>query len=109
MITFRQTNPAAKTDPHDVTQSVISPLSAGGMLQEISQTGRIREFLFEMTKDGETYWIGAAVPQGTSNFSKAHVFFHPTVIQNGHVRADDRDYPTFTGGWSGLQRYVEVE
>jgi hypothetical protein len=110
MITFRQTNPASKTDPHAVTQQVISPLSAGGLLQEITQTGTIREFLFEMTKDGETYWIGAAVPQGTVDFSKVHVFFHPTVRQRDKVVAKDEDYRTFTGGWSAnIQRYVEAQ
>ena len=89
---------------------VISPLKTGNLLQEIRQTGTIREFLFEMTKDGHVYWIGAAVPAGTSDFSKVQVFFHPTVKQNGVVHVREEDYPTFTGGWSGsLQRYVAMQ
>jgi hypothetical protein len=109
-ITFRQTNPESQTIAHDVTQMVISPLSAGGLFQEIQQTGTINEFLFEMRKDGAIYWIGAAVPQGTSDFSKVQVFFHPTVVQGGVVHAREIDYPTFSGGWSGsLQRYVAMQ
>jgi hypothetical protein len=110
VITFRQTNPASRTDAHPVEQSVISPLSAGKLLQEIQQTGTIREFLFEMKKDGNIYWVGAAVPQGTTDFSKVQVFFHPTVVQNGVVHAEERDYPAFRGGWAdSLQRYVEMQ
>src|SRR5215469_12784781 len=70
MITFRQINSAGQTSAHDVSQMVISPLQAGNLLQEIKQSGSIREFLFEMTKDGHVYWIGAAVPAGTTDFSK---------------------------------------
>jgi hypothetical protein len=110
---------------HPVINQIISPdgadkLSAGGhwtggLLQEVSQTGRISEFLFEMRKDGGIYWIGAAVPEGTSDFSKVQVYFHPTVDQrqrDGHVvhHAKESDYPTFSGGWSGsLERYVAMQ
>ena len=110
MITFRQTNSGDRTSAHTVPQKVISPLQAGNLLQEMDQSGTIREFLFEMTKDGHVYWIGAAVPSGTSDFSKVQVFFHPTPVQNGRVIAKDTDYPTFTGGWSAkVQRYVEMQ
>ena len=110
MITFRQTNPAARTNGHNVSQMVISPLRSGNLLQEVRQSGLIREFLFEMTKDGQVYWVGAAVPEGTSDFSKVQVFFHPTVVQAGVVHAKEGDYQGFTGGWSGsLQRYVAMQ
>jgi hypothetical protein len=103
------------TDEHDKSQMVISPQTTGGLLQEIQQIGSIREFLFEMRKDGAVYWIGAAVPRGTTDFSRAQVFFHPTVIQARKgkpaiVHAAEGDYPTFRGGWSGsLQRYVGMQ
>lgn len=110
LIWFRQTNPADRTAAHEVTQMVLSPLMLGGMFQEVSQTGSIHEFLFEMRKDGAVYWVGAAVPKGTTDFSRVQVFFHPTVIQNGVVHAADSDYPEFRGGWSGsLQRYVAMQ
>ena len=79
-------------------------------LQEIQQIGTIREFLFEVNKDGNIYWVCEAVPQGTTDFSKVQVFFHPTVKQKGVVHAEEADYPAFRGGWSGkLQRYVEMQ
>jgi hypothetical protein len=110
LITFRQTNPANLTAAHAVTQQVIAPLTMGDLFYEIAQTGTIHEFLFEMRKDGAIYWIGAAVPQGTTDFSKAQVFFHPTVVQAGVVHAADGDYASFRGGWSGrLQRYVAMQ
>lgn len=115
-LTFRQTNPPDRTGVRNVTQPVISPLSIGslaspaGRLQEVPQAGMIREFLFQMRKDGAVYWVGAAVPDGTTDFSQAQVFFHPTVNQNGTVHAAEGDYPTFRGGWSGsLQRYVAMQ
>lgn len=109
-IDFRQTSPGSLTGAHEVRQMVLSPLSAGGLFQEISQAGSISEFLFEMRKDGGIYWVGAAVPQGTSDFSKVQVFFHPTVVQAGVVHAAEGDYPAFRGGWSGsLQRYVAMQ
>ena len=106
-IRLRQTNPSSMTDLHDVTQQVISPLTVRGQLQEIPQTGSMREFLFEMRKDGAVYWVGAAVPQGTTDFTKVQVFFHPTVVQHKTVHATEGDYPLFRGGWSTkLKRYV---
>ncbi|MDH4085243.1 MAG: hypothetical protein OEV99_14205 [Nitrospira sp.] len=109
-IEFTQTNSVSLTSTHDVTQMVISPVSAGGFFQEIEQIGTMNEFLFEMRKDGAIYWIGAAVPQGTPDFSKVQVFFHPTVVQAGVVHAAEGDYPGFGGGWSGsLQRYVAMQ
>lgn len=109
-IEFRQVNPANRAAPHAVTQMVISPLSSGKNYQEIPQTGTISEFLLEMRKDGFVYWVGVAVPLGTIDFSKAQVFFHPTVINGGVVHAADKDYPKFGGGWSGsLQRYVAMQ
>ena len=109
-ISLRQTNPANLTVAHDVTQMVISPVLVGGLLQEFSQTGSIQELLFEMRKDGAVYWIGAAVPRGTTEFSKVQVFFHPTVVQGGVTHAADGDYATFRGGWPAhLQRYVAMQ
>lgn len=109
-IEFRQTNPEAGTKPHLVTNPGISPVAAGDFLQQITVSATIRNLLFEMRKDGQVYWVGASVRDGTTNFTKAQVFFHPTVINGGVVHAADRDYPKFAGGWSGsLQRYVRMQ
>jgi hypothetical protein len=109
-IAFRQTAPANRTTSHKVTNQVISTLTAGNFLQQIPLQTSMREFLFEMRKDGGIYWVGVAVPDGVSDFTKVHVFFHPTVVNGGQVHAADGDYQTFTGGWSrSLQRYVAMQ
>ncbi|MGW6459145.1 hypothetical protein ACWF94_25020 [Streptomyces sp. NPDC055078] len=115
-ITVSQSNPVALTRAHPVTHPVIKPVPAGGLLEEFPLTTTIHELLLKVTKGDATYWIGAAVPFGTTDFSKAQVFFHPAVVQARRaphppvVHALDLDYPSFGGGWSGsLQRYVALQ
>jgi hypothetical protein len=106
-IQIRQTNPVDKANLHEVTNWVIPTLPATGHLQEQALTTKIRDLLFEMRKDGEIYWVGAAVPEGVSDFTKVQVFFHPTIFQKPVWRAKEEDYPAFTGGWrENLQPYV---
>jgi hypothetical protein len=108
-ITLTQFNPLQLTLPHEVTNPVISALQ-GNFLEEMPLTTMIHELLFQVTKNGAVFWVGVAVPFGTTDFTKTQVFFHPTVVQAGHVVAADADYPTFTGGWSGaLQRYIALQ
>lgn len=109
-ITVTQTNPLPLVLPHLVSNPVIRPAMAGNLLDEMALPATIHELLFKVVKDSEVFWVGAAVPVGTLNFSKVQVFFHPTVVQGNEVRAKEADYPAFTGGWSGaLQRYVALE
>jgi hypothetical protein len=110
VIQIKQTNPVDKANLHEVTNRVIPRLPASGFLQEEKLTRKIRDLLFETRKDGGIYWVGAAVPDGVSDFTKVQVFFHPTVLQKGVRHAKEEDYPTFTGGWRGsLQRYVAMQ
>jgi hypothetical protein len=109
-IEITQTAGPALSDPHVSSNPAISPLSAGNFLQQIQVDSFIREFLFRVRKDGHTYWVGGAALHGASDFTQAQVFFHPTVVNGGVVHAKDRDYPAFTGGWSGsIQRYVDMQ
>jgi hypothetical protein len=115
-ITVTQTNPLNLAVPHPVVNQVIKPVMQGDFLEEMPLPATIHELLFKVTKDGEVFWVGAAVPFGTTDFSKTQVFFHPTVVQMQPallpptVHAKDTDYPTFTGGWpSRLQRYVALQ
>jgi hypothetical protein len=109
-IEVTQTRPAALTGLRNVRNPIISPLASGDFLQEIPQTAPMREFLFQVRKDGAVYWVGAAVPAGVADFSKAQVFFHPTVVNGGVVHAKEGDYPAFAGGWrDSLQRYVAMQ
>jgi hypothetical protein len=78
----------------------------------VAPIGSIRNFLIEVRKSGGKFWVGVAVPANTTDFTRAHVFFHPTVVQRGVIVADDKDYPSFTGGWPGdidnIQRYITI-
>jgi hypothetical protein len=79
-------------------------------LEEMPLTTTIHELLLKVTKDSSVFWVGVAVPFGTTDFTKIQVFFHPTVVQAGTVHARDADYSAFTGGWSGsLQRYIALQ
>ncbi len=114
IITVTQVNPLSETLPHPVTNPVIKPVMVGSFLEEEPLTTTIHNLLFKVTKDNAVFWVGAAVPLGTTDFTKVQVFFHPTVQQgfppNVEVHAREADYPTFTGGWSGtMQRYVAME
>ncbi|MFG2490571.1 hypothetical protein ACGFSD_05825 [Streptomyces caniferus] len=114
-ITVTQTNPLSLTFPHVVNNPVIKPVMEGDFLEEVQLTATIHEFLFKVTKDNRVFWVGVAVPFGTTEFSRIQVFFHPTVVQGPPpdppvVHAKDTDYPTFTGGWAGsLQRYIALQ
>jgi hypothetical protein len=111
-LTIREViNPTAA--PRLVTNPVTSLITVGSMLSEQPLTTTIHEFLFEVTKNGSVFWVGAAVPVGTTDFTRTQVYFHPMVVQDGDVRAADTDYREFKGGWSGppgnIQRYVAME
>jgi hypothetical protein len=70
----------------------------------------MHEYLFRLDKGGKVFWVGAAVPKGTTNFTQTQVYFHPTVVNGKSVHAKEEDYATFTGGWSGsIQRYVAMQ
>lgn len=119
-IRIRNRASAALGAAHDVPNPVILPGSVGpflaghhtaaARLMEGNATGRMHEFLFEIEKGGSTFWAGAAVPAGTSDFTKAYVYFHPTVVNGGQTHASEGDYRHFRGGWSGsIQRYVAMQ
>lgn len=123
-----QTNPPGLTAAHKVTRPVLRPpiTASPAPSFRFSQwpvDGEIHEFLYKVVKPGGTFWIGVAVPKGTTDFSRAQVYFHPTVTQlqfgKQVVVADDADYPEFGGGWkfqndgttdgAGMQRYVAMQ
>ncbi|MBG0794066.1 hypothetical protein IYY11_11860 [Methylocystis sp. H62] len=109
-ITVTQKNPLSLTLPHAVTNLVIKPVMQGILLEEMPLTTTIHELLFKVIKDGTVFWVGAAVPFGTTDFTRIQVFFHPTVVQAGVIHASDADYSAFIGGWSSsLQRYIALE
>jgi hypothetical protein len=60
----------------------------------------IHELLLKVQKGGSTFWVGAAVPKGTTDFTKAQIFFHPGTHQGKDIIAADEDYQDFKGNWS---------
>ncbi len=114
-IVVTQKNPSSLATAHNesqpavVPQLVMTPAESLRLVQ-IPATAEIHEFLFEVKKGASVFWVGAAVPKGTTDFTKAQVYFHPTVVQAGVVHAADADYRDFKGGWSGsIQRYVAMQ
>ena len=77
------------------------------------QSSRIRQFLFQVRKDSFHYWVGAAVPENTADFTRAQVYFHPETHRPHEWVATDADYVRFTGGWiappaRAVFRYVGI-
>lgn len=122
-ILVKQVASQADARPHDVSNMVVEPASIvphifGGRpikvgkvaLTEKKCGARMSAFLFKLEKDGAVFWVGVGTPEGTSDFSRAYVFFHPTVVNGGAVHASEGDYPEFRGGWrNSIWRYVEMQ
>ncbi len=83
-------------DPNSV------PLSAGN-LQFFPADVDITTMLFQLDAAVVPSWFGVAVPHGIQDFTKPHIFFHPTPGQAGY---NDADYPN-SGMWPDLFYYME--
>jgi hypothetical protein len=110
-ISVRQTLSLDRVTVHDVSNPAVAPWGmVAPLFQETVVESRIHEMLFQVEKDGARFWIGAAVPAGTLDYTRAHVYFHPTVVNGGTVWARESDYREFVGGWPlHLQRYVSMQ
>jgi hypothetical protein len=75
-----------------------------GNLAFFGKTVKVTTMLFAIADDVVPNWFGVAVPSGITDFTKAHVFFHPTTAQAGYV---DADYKTKSGLWPHLFYYME--
>jgi hypothetical protein len=67
-------------------------------------SGEVTTMLFAISDNVVPNWFGVAVPHGLSDFTRPHIFFHPTPGQAGYV---DSDYPTKSGKWPELFYYME--
>jgi hypothetical protein len=113
VLRFQQTQPgvaAGFTIPSIVPTSAMpflfTPVAKFATLTEGSAGGTVSDFLFKIEKNGATFWVGACVPAGTVDFSRAYIFFHPDTISS----TDDGGYPASTGRWPTVrQRYVLPE
>ncbi|MBL8587823.1 MAG: hypothetical protein JNK46_04785 [Methylobacteriaceae bacterium] len=112
VLRFRQTLGRDLTEAHENSIPMVTfgsmvpflfwPFSVQSKLKQDMAKGSIHEFLFEIEKGGATFWVGAAVPAGTTDFSRAYVYFHPDTMGE----ADNATYKTFSGRWETVRRYV---
>jgi len=109
VLRFRQRMPVAlvkgstdSIDPGSAVRFVFPPVPKGTLLRETRAGGQIFDLLFQLEKNGVTFWVGVAVPAGTTKFTRAYVYFHPATI----TPADDKAYPQFSGRWPDVQRFV---
>jgi hypothetical protein len=61
--------------------------------------------LFALAENVVPNWFGVAIPDGLTDFSNVHVYFHPSPGQAGYK---DADYPTKTGLWPNLFFYMQL-
>lgn len=110
-VAVTQKHPADKVAAHAVVNDVVSPPVISTppdkfRFHQVPARAEIHELLFEVRRAGSVFWVGVAVPKGTTDFTRAQVFFHPTVIQAGTVVAADSDYREFKGGWKDVAHYI---
>lgn len=54
----------------------------------------------KVTRGGTVFWVGASVPQGTVDFSKAYIYFHPDTLEEEH----NATYAAFGPRWEKLEK-----
>ena len=92
--------------PASAMPFLVAPVMKNAALVEGAAAGAVFDLLFRIEKDGVLFWVGACVPAGTADFSRAYIFFHPDTISS----TDDAAYASFTGRWPTVrQRYVLPE
>jgi hypothetical protein len=107
-------NPSDLTNAHlmstpVVAQGLTATPPASFRFRQIDAQTNIHELLLQVRKAGQVFWVGVAVPDREDlDFTRAQVWFHPTVVQDGRTLADDKDYPAFKGGWSG-EDFVDLK
>lgn len=94
------------TGLHQAARLMVDPSTVPGSapLQFAAHQTSVTTMLFALNEQVVPNWFGVAVPPGVTDFSKAHIFFHPIPGQAGYL---DSDYPTKSGKWPQLFYYME--
>ncbi|MDA7415739.1 hypothetical protein PGB34_05125 [Xenophilus arseniciresistens] len=91
-----------------ITNPVVANLSEP-VLREVPLALPVSLYRCKVRKNGRSFWIGAAVPVGTLDYTGVQLYFHPTPTNGGVVHAADPDYASFGGGWAGsIERYLPM-
>jgi hypothetical protein len=94
------------TGTHQATNWVVDPATVPGSAP-MTFSGldeQVTTKLFAIADNVVPNWFGVALPRGLSDFTRPHIFFHPTPGQAGYV---DGDYANKTGKWPELFYYME--
>ncbi len=83
---------------------VPSSVPGSANLQFVGQWVQVTTMLFQISDPVVPNWFGVAIPHGITDFSKAHIFFHPMPAQAGYL---DTDYASKSGLWPQLFYYME--
>jgi hypothetical protein len=94
------------TGTHRATNWVVNPTTVpgSGPMSFSGLDGRVTTKLFAIADAVVPNWFGVALPSGLSDFSRPHIFFHPTPGQAGYL---DGDYWKKSGKWPELFYYME--
>ena len=76
----------------------------GETLRVSTAFATVAKMRFEVTRAGTTFHVGACVPEGTVDFTKAYIFFHPDTMEP----KDTPNYAKFTGRWTSVERYTSI-
>ena len=90
-------------EPASFIPYLFRPVPPTAALVQGKSDGEMHEFRFKIEKGGAVFWVGAAVPKGTTDFSRMYVFFHPDTMGG-----ETPNYAEFVGQrWSDATRYVQ--
>jgi len=102
------------TGTHQKTLTVVDPASVApaGQLQFTTANPTITTLLFELATASAPNWFAVAVPAGLTDFSRAHVFFHPIPAQGGYLDSEyshknDPSYVYSGTPWTNLFYLIE--
>jgi hypothetical protein len=94
------------TGTHRATNWVVNPTTVpgSGLMTFSGLDGQVTTKLFAIADAVVPNWFGVALPAGLSDFTRPHIFFHPTPGQAGYL---DGDYWKKSGKWPELFYYME--
>jgi hypothetical protein len=96
--------------PIDTRWRVVHPAvrNSKGVMTSSQEQGKFKAFHLKVEKPQGIFWVGAAVPDGCTDFSHAHIFHHPSANQHKNAKklpdCPDEQYEMLGGGWRELER-----
>src|ERR1700761_1828674 len=78
------------TGTHQNSNWLVVPSSVpgSGNLQFTGAWVQVTTMLFQLDANVVPNWFGVAIPHGVTDFTKPHIFFHPSPGQAGYKDSD---------------------